>query len=161
MADITTTGTFYRALRSANADPDLSHGAVEEVRGMAGENVVTAIRADIGELRSELHGEIATLRTELHGEIAKLRTELHGEIAKLRTELHSEIGNLRAELSGEIGTLRTELHSEIGNLRAELSGEIGELRGMMVTANRLNAALVIILGGGVVAILVQVFGIVP
>ena len=32
---------------------------------------------------------------------------------------------------------------------------------MMVTANRLNAALVIILGGGVVAILVQVFGIVP
>ena len=128
MVDTTTTGTFYRALRSANADPDLSHGAVEEVRGMAGENVVTAIRADIGELRSELRGEIATLRTELHGEIA---------------------------------TLRTELHSEIGNLRAELRGEIGELRGMMVTANRLNAALVIILGGGVVAILVQVFGIVP
>lgn len=139
MAEITTTGTFYRELRSANADPDLSHGAVEEVRGMAGENVVTAIRADIGELRSELRGEIGTLRTELH----------------------DEIGNLRAELSGEIAKLRTELHSEIGNLRAELSGEIGELRGMMVTANRLNAALVIILGGGVVAILVQVFGIVP
>ena len=117
----TATDTLYRALRSANADPDLAHAAAEAVRDMSGQNVVTAIRADIAELRSEL-------RSELHSEIAELRSEFRSEIAELRSELRAEIA---------------------------------ELRGMMITANRLNTALVIILGTGVVAMLVQVLGIAP
>ena len=96
MADTAaTTDTLYRALRSANADPDLAHAAAEAVRDLAGENVTSVLEAKI---------DVAV---------------------------------------------------------AELRGEIAELRGMMITANRLNTALVIILGTGVVAMLLQVLGIVP
>ena len=111
MADTAaTTDTLYRALRSANADPDLAHAAAEAVRDLAGENVTSVLEAKI-------------------------------DVA--------------------VAELRTEFHTEIGKLRSELRGEIAELRGMMITANRLNTALVIILGTGVVAMLLQVLGIVP
>ena len=118
MADAAaTTDTLYRALRSANADPDLAHAAAEAVRDLAGENVTSVLEAKI---------DVA--------------------VAELRTEFHTEIGKLRGEFQTEIG---------------KLSGEIAELRGMMITANRLNTALVVILGTGVVAMLLQVLGIVP
>ena len=110
MADTAATDTLYRALRSANADPDLAHAAAEAVRDLAGENVTSVLEAKI-------------------------------DVA--------------------VADLRTEFHTEIGKLRNDLSGEIAELRGMMITANRLNTALVIILGTGVVAMLLQVLGIVP
>ena len=111
MADAAaTTDTLYRALRSANADPDLAHAAAEAVRDLAGENVTSVLEAKI-------------------------------DVA--------------------VAELRTEFRSEIAELRSELRGEIAELRGMMITANRLNTALVIILGTGVVAMLLQVLGIVP
>ena len=57
----TAANILYRALRSANADPDLAHEVSEAMRDMVGQNVVTEIRADMAELRSEL----AELRSEL------------------------------------------------------------------------------------------------
>jgi len=95
----TATDTLYRALRSANADPDLAHAAAEAVRDLAGENVTSVLEAKID--------------------------------------------------------------AAVAELRSEFRSEIAELRGMMITANRLNTALVIILGTGVVAMLVQVLGIAP
>ena len=77
------TDNIYRAFRSANADPDLAHAAVAQVREIAGENVVTAIRSDITELRAELHGEVRELRAELQGEIREMHSgmrEMHAEI---------------------------------------------------------------------------------
>ena len=57
----TAADIVYRALRSANADPDLAHAVSEAMRDMVGQNVVTEIRADMAELR----GELAELRSEL------------------------------------------------------------------------------------------------
>ena len=57
----TAADIVYRALRSANADPDLAHAVSEAMRDMVGQNVVTEIRADMAELRDEL----AELRSEL------------------------------------------------------------------------------------------------
>ena len=88
------TDNIYRAFRSANADPDLAHAAVAQVREIAGENVVTALRSDITELRAELHGEVRELRAELHGEMREMRAELQGEIR----ELHSEMREMHAEI---------------------------------------------------------------
>jgi hypothetical protein len=34
---------------------------------------IRELRADIGTLRSEMHGEIGTLRSEMHGEFSALR----------------------------------------------------------------------------------------
>jgi phage host-nuclease inhibitor protein Gam len=88
----------------------------------------TDVHDEIGALRSEVHDEIGTLRTELHNEIGTLRTEVHDEIGTLRTEVHNEIGTLRTEVHDEIGTLRTEVHDEIGTLRGEVHQEIGAFR---------------------------------
>lgn len=110
----TATDTVYRALRSANADPDLAHAAAEAVRDIAGQNVVTEIRAEITELRAALDARTSELRGEM------------------------------AELRGEIGELR---------------GELKAVHHAIASANRINTALVIILGSGVLAILVQVFGV--
>lgn len=95
------TDNIYRAFRSANADPDLAHAAVAQVREIAGENVVTAIRSDITELRAELHGEVRELRAELQGEIR----ELQGEMREMRAELQGEIRELHSGMR--------EMHAEI------------------------------------------------
>ena len=106
------TDNIYRAFRSANADPDLAHAAVAQVREIAGENVVTAIRSDITELRAELHGEVRELRAELQGEVR----ELQGEMREMRAELQGEMREMRAELQGEI----RELHSGMREMHAEI-----------------------------------------
>ena len=95
------TDNIYRAFRSANADPDLAHAAVAQVREIAGENVVTALRSDITELRAELHGEVRELRAELQGEIR----ELQGEMREMRAELQGEIRELHSGMR--------EMHAEI------------------------------------------------
>jgi chromosome segregation ATPase len=67
------------------------------------------VRAEIAGVRAE----IADLRGELHTEIAGVRAE----IADLRGELHTEIAGVRAE----IADLRGELHTEIAGVRAEIA----------------------------------------
>ena len=54
-----------------------------------------AIRAEIGELRTELRNEF---RTELRAETGSLRAEIDG----VRQMIHSEFGQLRAELGGRL-----------------------------------------------------------
>ena len=43
----TATDAIYRALRSPEPDPDLVHAAVEEIRGLSGQNVIATIGAKI------------------------------------------------------------------------------------------------------------------
>lgn len=54
-----------------------------------------AVRAEIGELRTELRNEF---RTELRAETGALRAEVDG----VRQMIHSEFGQLRAELGGRL-----------------------------------------------------------
>ena len=54
-----------------------------------------AVRAEIGELRTELRNEF---RTELRAETGVLRAEIDG----VRQMIHSEFGQLRAELGGRL-----------------------------------------------------------
>lgn len=49
------------------------------------------VRAEIGDLRTELHDRLGDLGTELRTEIAELGTELRAEIGDLRTELHDRL----------------------------------------------------------------------
>jgi hypothetical protein len=56
-------------------------------------------------------------------ELADLRTEMHTEIGGLRSELHTEIAGVR----GEVGDLRAEMHTEIGSLRADLADKPGKV----------------------------------
>ena len=61
-----------------------------------------AVRAEIGELRTQLRNEF---RTELRAETGALRSEIDG----VRQMIHSEFGQLRAELGGRLDNILTRM----------------------------------------------------
>ena len=104
------------------------------------------VRAEIAELRGELHSEISGLRGELHSEISRLRGELHSEISGLhseisglRDELRTEISGLRAEHAG----LRSELDTQVSGLRAEMHAGFRRMTVTVYTSMVTTAGVVI------------------
>ena len=79
----TAADALYRALRSADADPDLAHGAIEEVRELAGQKVIDAISSQINELRAELKASMDTRFAELQSETAEIRAEIKAQGARI------------------------------------------------------------------------------
>ncbi len=60
------TNAIHRVLIDSGADPKLIHPAIEEMRSLSGQNVITAIGAQITELRSEMQTQFTELRTEMN-----------------------------------------------------------------------------------------------
>ena len=60
------TGAIHRVLLDSGADPKLIHPAIEEMRNLSGQNVITAIGAQISDLRSEMQVQITELRAEMN-----------------------------------------------------------------------------------------------
>ena len=60
------TSAIHRVLIDSGADPKLIHPAIEEMRSLSGQNVITAIGAQITELRAEMQTQITALRTEMN-----------------------------------------------------------------------------------------------
>ena len=60
------TGAIHRVLIDSGADPKLVHPAIEEIRHLSGQNVTTAIGAQITGLRSEVKSQITGLRAEMN-----------------------------------------------------------------------------------------------
>ncbi len=60
------TSAIHRVLIDSGADPKLIHPAIEEMRNLSGQNVITAIGAQITELRAEMQTQITALRTEMN-----------------------------------------------------------------------------------------------
>ena len=60
------TGAIHRVLIDSGADPKLIHPAIEEMRNLSGQNVITAIGAQISDLRSEMQVQITELRAEMN-----------------------------------------------------------------------------------------------
>lgn len=106
----TDTSAIHRVLLDSGADPKLIHPAIEELSHLSGQNVITAIGAQITELRTEL------------------RSEMQAQIAELRSEMQAEIGKLRSEMQVEIGKLRSEMQAEINDLRVQISGFHAEMK---------------------------------
>ena len=67
------TGAIHRVLIDSGADPKLIHPAIEEIRHLSGQNVITAIGAQITELRSETQAQINELRAEMQVQINGLQ----------------------------------------------------------------------------------------
>jgi len=81
------TGAIHRVLIDSGADPKLIHPAIEEMRSVSGQNVTTAIGAQITKLRSDVQTQITGLRTEMQAQITDLRGEMQNQFAGLRTEM--------------------------------------------------------------------------
>lgn len=56
------------------------------------------LRAEMADLRTELHVEMAALRSDLRDELALLRSDLQGEMAGLRSEVGDQIVDVRLEI---------------------------------------------------------------
>ena len=70
------TGAIHRVLIDSGADPKLIHPAIEEIRHLSGQNVITAIGAQITELRAEMQTQITELRSETQAQFTGLRAEM-------------------------------------------------------------------------------------
>ena len=89
------TNAIHRVLIDSGADPKLVHPAIEEIRHLSGQNVTTAIGAQITELRAEMQAQITGLRAEMQAQINGLQVQ----ITELRAEMQSQITGLRAEMN--------------------------------------------------------------
>ena len=83
------TGAIHRVLLDSGADPKLIHPAIEEIRHLSGQNVITAIGAQITDLRSEMRTQITDLRAEMRTQNSELRFEMQAQITGLRAEMNT------------------------------------------------------------------------
>jgi len=56
---------------------------------LSGQNVITAIGAQITELRSDVQTQITELRSDMQTQITDLRAEMRTEFTALRTEMNA------------------------------------------------------------------------
>ena len=101
------TSAIHRVLIDSGADPKLIHPAIEEIRHLSGQNVITAIGAQITELRSDVQTQIAELRSDVQTQITELRSEMQAQINGLQVQ----ITGLRAEMQTQFTALRTEMNT--------------------------------------------------
>ncbi|MDE2755245.1 MAG: hypothetical protein OXU26_00055 [Acidobacteriota bacterium] len=115
------TSAIHRVLIESGADPKLIHPAIEEIRQLSGQNVTTAIGAQITELRSDLQAQITELRSEMQTRITELRSEMQTQITELRSEMQTQITELRSEMQTQITELRSEMQTQFTALRTEMN----------------------------------------
>ena len=85
-----SSGALFRALRSAGVEPDLAYRADDEVRAQAGQNVITAIGAQITELKARIDAQSAELGTKidaLNGKIDSQSAELSAKIDAVNSRI--------------------------------------------------------------------------
>ena len=68
------TSAIHRVLIDSGADPKLIHPAIEEMRSLSGQNVITAIGAQIAEFRSEMQAQINGLQVQITALRAEMKT---------------------------------------------------------------------------------------
>ena len=109
------TSAIHRVLIDSGADPKLIHPAIEEMRNLSGQNVTTAIGAQITELRSEVQAQITELRSEVQTQITELRSDVQTQITELRAEMQAQINGLQTQIK-ELQAQFTALRAEMNNL---------------------------------------------
>ena len=102
----TQTSAIHRVLIDSGADPKLIHPAIEEMRSLSGQNVTTAIGAQITELRSEMQAQISELRAEMQAQINGLQAQINGLQAQING-LQAQIKELQVQFTALRGEMRT------------------------------------------------------
>ena len=69
-----SSGALFRALRSVGVEPDLAYRADDEVRSQAGQNVITAIGAQITELKARIDAQSAELGAKIDAVNSRIDT---------------------------------------------------------------------------------------
>ena len=80
------------------------------------------LRAEIGDLRSDVQSEIGGLRSDVQSEMGDLRDDVRSEMSDLRDDLRSEISELRVELGERITRLETLMEAQAERVPARPGG---------------------------------------
>ena len=102
MAAQTATDAIYRALRSPEPDPDLAHAAVEEIRGLSGQNVIAVVGSQIAELKvliADFRAEMKAEITEVRAEITEVRAEMKAGFAEVNARIDAQAARIDAQTS--------------------------------------------------------------
>ena len=67
-----STERLHQAFQSAAMNPNLIHGAIEDIRGMAGANVMATISGQIRELRAEMRAEFKAQGAQINAQGARI-----------------------------------------------------------------------------------------
>ncbi len=121
-------GALFRALRNADVEAESAYEAVEEVRDMAGHNVVAELNARIDRSEAELGARIDRSETELGARIDRSETELGARIDHSETELGARIDALGSRvdaLAARIDTLQKVLWPLVIAISAALLSAVG------------------------------------
>ena len=99
------SGGLAVALAKLNLDALTVADAVADVAGMAGENVTTAIRADLKELRADVNARIDTLTSETNARFRETNARIDTLTSETSARIDTLVGAVQS-LQREISTLR-------------------------------------------------------
>ena len=102
MTDSVSTNSLYRALRSAEADPDLAHAAVEAVTNLAGQNVIDVLGARI----DGINVKFDALESKIDVKFDALESKIDVKFDALRHDMDRTVrqtNRLNAVLVGLLG----------------------------------------------------------
>ena len=99
------SGGLAVALAKLNLDALTVADAVADVASMAGENVTTAIRADLKELRADMNARIDTLTSETNARFHETNARIDTLASATNARIDTLVGSVQS-LQREISTLR-------------------------------------------------------
>ena len=99
------SGGLAVALAKLNLDALTVADAVADVASMAGENVTTAIRADLKELRADMNARIDTLTSETTARFHETNARIDTLTSATNARIDTLVGSVQS-LQREISTLR-------------------------------------------------------
>ncbi len=112
--------------------PDLDDRVTKiEERSDAHTRTMDYLRAEMSDLRGEMHalaGELRSKMSDLRGEMHALAGELRVEMSDLRNGMQTLAGELRSEMH----VLRTEMRLDFADLRATVDRRFTWLTGILV-----------------------------
>lgn len=115
------------------SDKQINHIA-DAICDKLNRTVLSDIRGEIGELRSEMHAEIGELRSEMRAENAQLRADMCAGFA----EVHAGMGEMRREM-GEIRGIVGELCEAVASIDYKVEQVGNELRVLRLEHEALQA----------------------
>ena len=129
--DARTRSSIYGKLVPIFGEHD-ANALMSEFPSIEADELVTKqfLRAELGELRSELKGDIMALDSKLGIEVARLEGTFTSEVARLEGTLGTEV----ARLDGSIAGLRVEMADRFRQQTTMFGGALAAATALIIAA---------------------------
>ena len=117
------SGGLAVALAKLDLDALTVADAVADVAAMAGENVTTAIRADLKEFRAETNARLDTLTSETNARFA----ETNARLDTFASETNARLDTFAGETNARLDTLTSETNARLDTLTSTIQSQQREM----------------------------------